>query len=79
VDWKSGGQANYYEWIALEWQKRWRQLQDDAPAALCNRGVDFIVLQRAHRLNGTAPVYDNGAYVVYACATMKPRTLAAVQ
>ncbi|HZU27565.1 MAG TPA: DUF6798 domain-containing protein [Bryobacteraceae bacterium] len=67
VDWKSGGQANYYEWTAMEWSRRWRQINSDPPAALCRSGVDFIVLQRAHRLTGAAAVYDNGAYVVYSC------------
>jgi len=71
VDWKSGGQANYYEWIGDQWRRRWDQVASYDPGALrglCNSGVNYIVLQRAHRLPGIAPLYENGGFAVYGCA-----------
>src|SRR5581483_4999617 len=55
VDWKSGGQANYYESIAEEWRARWKQVRQYGPStvpALCNAGVNYVVLPRAQRLAG---------------------------
>jgi hypothetical protein len=70
VDWKSGGQANYYEWIGDQWRKRWQQA-GAYHASLCDAGIDYIVLPRAQRLPGTSAVYDNGAFIVYSCPELK--------
>ncbi len=68
VDWKGGGQANYFEDLAREWWSRWQAVM--TPAADWTRfreyGIDYIVVRRDHA--GAAsirPVYANSTYVVY--------------
>jgi len=70
VDWKSGGQVNYYDSMARIWLRRWQRVRNYDPAALpalCAAGVNYIVLDREHALPGTAPVFQNAAFVVYRC------------
>lgn len=68
VDWKGGGQANYFEDLAREWWSRWQAVM--TPAADWGRfrqyGIDYIVVRRDHaRPAGIQPVYANSTYVVY--------------
>ena len=37
----------------------------DAIPAYRALGIDYLVLQREHRLPGLAPVYENSQYAVY--------------
>jgi hypothetical protein len=70
VDWKSGGQVNYYRSLAEEWWTRWNQLQalhEPSPdlARLSALGIDYVVLPANERISGSAPVYQNSEFVVY--------------
>ena len=87
VDWKLGGQANYYRDLAFEWWDRWTALMDPAqpsnpslPVAappgpgLRARGIDYIVLPASARPIGSRPVYSNAAYVMYKVADLPADT-----
>ncbi len=70
VDWKGGGQVNYLPELGAEWWRRWRAVFDSPfEAGEVGRyralGVDYIVLFRGHRLGDLAPVFEDGAYLVY--------------
>jgi len=70
VDWKGGGQVNYLPELGAEWWRRWVAVFDtpfDAGEVGRYRalGVDYIVLFRGHRLGDLAPVFEDGAYLVY--------------
>jgi hypothetical protein len=70
VDWKSGGQVNYLKDFAEEWRTRWEMVNrtgygTDAIPHYRSLGVDYLVLQRDHRLAGLEPVYWNARYAVY--------------
>jgi hypothetical protein len=70
VDWKSGGQVNYLKDFADEWRTRWELINRtgygaDAIPQFRSVGVDYLVLQRDHRLAGIEPVYRNSEYAVY--------------
>ncbi len=67
VDWKSGGQVNYYRSLAEEWWTRWEQvneLKDRNPDSrkLTDLGIDYVVSSGPAR---SKPVYSNGTYTVY--------------
>ena len=73
VDWKSGGQVNYLKDFAEEWRTRWEMVNRtgygiDAIPHYRSLGVDYLVLQRDHRLPGIEPVYWNSHYAVYRIA-----------
>jgi hypothetical protein len=70
VDWKSGGQVNYFPEFAAQWSFRWKQTlaQPFDPAALPRYeglGIDYVVAQGRKRppLN---PAFQNGKYAVFA-------------
>lgn len=70
VDWKSGGQSNYFPSFGEEWWTRWQQTMEGPFTADRLRGmldlpVDYYVLRREHRLAPVLPVFSNQAYVVY--------------
>jgi hypothetical protein len=67
VDWKGGGQVNYFEDLALEWWKRWREsmLHSLSDAELAARGVDYVVVELKDARPGPLPVYSNALYAVY--------------
>ncbi len=83
VDWKLGGQANYYRDLAFEWWNRWTALMDPAqtsnpplPAAappspsLRARGIDYIILPATAHPADWRPIYTNGAYAMYKVADL---------
>ena len=85
VDWKLGGQANYYRDLAFEWWNRWTALMDPAQssnpslpvasppgASLRARGIDYIILPATAQPTGARPVYANTAYVMYKVADLPP-------
>jgi hypothetical protein len=78
VDWKLGGQANYYRDLAFEWWNRWTELMAPAQTSippgpsLRARGIDYIVLPAADQPAGWRPVYTNGAYSMYKVADLPP-------
>ena len=70
VDWKSGGQVNYFRSFGEEWWSRWEQTMDGPFTIERLRGmldlpVDYYVLKREHRLAPVRPVFQNRVYVVY--------------
>jgi hypothetical protein len=71
VDWKGGGQINYFADLGEQWWTRWQQVLAtpfDARNVARYRelGIDYVVLSPRNRLADRAPVFENGAYVVYA-------------
>jgi len=76
VDWKSGGQANYFESLGQEWWSRWQQTMEGPFTAARLQGmlelpIDYYVLQRPNRLASLKPVFENQAYVVYDARDLK--------
>ena len=70
VDWKSGGQVNYYRSLAYEWWNRWQQfhaLNGDPPdpATLRALGIDYVVMPADAKPLALQPVYHNGCFTVY--------------
>ncbi|MFN0165587.1 MAG: DUF6798 domain-containing protein [Bryobacteraceae bacterium] len=70
VDWKGGGQVNYFVSLGREW---WRRYQDvmvkpDPSRPLswyAERKIDFIVLGAAERRADGQTAYENPKYLVY--------------
>jgi hypothetical protein len=71
VDWKGGGQVNYLAGLGEQWWARW-QAAMAAPFDIRNvaryggLGIDYLVVSPPNRLAGWPPVFENGAYLVYA-------------
>lgn len=70
VDWKGGGQVNYYEFYANEWWRRWQRFMKPAfhPAELPQleeAGVRYLVFRKAPVGLGREPVFINPGYRVY--------------
>lgn len=77
VDWKAGGQANFLKDFAREWWLRWQAMGAGRfmPVDMDlyrKLGIDYIVLQRDHRIASLTPVFENARFVVY--ATGRPGT-----
>jgi hypothetical protein len=70
VDWKSGGQVNFFKDLGEEWWARWqrtmaRPFDPRDVAQYPAMGIDYIVVGRKNRLAGATPVFDNGRFLVY--------------
>jgi hypothetical protein len=70
VDWKAGGQVNFFKDLGEEWWSRWRKTMAVPfnPAAMTSYrslGIDYVVLQSKHRLAGVTPLFENGSYAAY--------------
>ena len=70
VDWKSGGQVNYYRSLADDWWARWQEfdeLQDRSPdlRRLNSDGIDYVVMTSGNPLSGKQPIFHNGRFLVY--------------
>ncbi len=70
VDWKAGGQLNYFRSFAEEWWTRWQSTMSGRDiAANLNRfaalGIDYVVLQKHDALGAPTPAYTNEDYVLY--------------
>lgn len=70
VDWKSGGQVNFFKDLGEEWWTRWQKTmaQPFDPHDLGRYrglGIDYIVLLAKDRLADTSPVFQNAGFVVY--------------
>jgi hypothetical protein len=69
VDWKSGGQVNYFPDFAAQWWFRWQQtvarpFRPDELALYSGLGIQYVVVQPKSRL-AEEPVFANSAYLVY--------------
>ena len=77
VDWKTGGQVNFYRSLAEEWWTRWQQTmtrpctQDDL-ARFASYGIDYVVLPRARAFPDMAPAYQDSDFVVYKVGPIAP-------
>ena len=70
VDWKSGGQVNFFKDLGEEWWSRWQQTLaqpfDPRDVTRYRRlGIDYIVVNPKNRLPDAAPAFENARYVVY--------------
>lgn len=70
VDWKSGGQVNYFETLADEWYARFEQTMDGKFTAarlqdMLSLPIDYYVLECKHRVVGIKPVFENSQFIVY--------------
>jgi hypothetical protein len=70
VDWKTGGQVNFFKDLGEEWWRRWQKTMaqpfdahDLAPYQ--GLGIDYIVVGAKNKLAGTPPVFQNALYAVY--------------
>ncbi|PYT31027.1 MAG: hypothetical protein DMG57_06485 [Acidobacteria bacterium] len=78
VDWKTGGQVNFFKSLGEEWWSRWKNTME-APfdpnhlERYRDSGIDYIVLQRKNRLAGARAVYENSAFDVYPLTSAPPR------
>jgi len=71
VDWKSGGQVNFFKDLGEQWWSRWQETmakQFDAQGVARYRalGINYVVVSPRHRLPNTTPVFENAAFVAYA-------------
>lgn len=78
VDWKSGGQVNYFPEFSREWWRRWVETGSGrwspSPAdfaRLSAMGVDYVVLKKP--LPGTPPLFQNQAFAAYATSSRDSR------
>lgn len=71
VDWKGGGQVNYFPGFAAEWWRRWQLTNQnrfrprDLPK-LAAAGIAYIVLPPKDRLKSRSPLFASARYLVYA-------------
>jgi hypothetical protein len=70
VDWKSGGQVNYYKNMGEEWWRRWQSahglvFERSRLPELQKLGIDYLVLGSSLRLADRSPIYENRGFVVY--------------
>jgi hypothetical protein len=78
VDWKSGGQVNYFPELARQWWSRWVETgsgrwsvaREDFPK-LTAMGVDFIVLKKP--ISGSEPQFSSDHYFAYATSSRDSR------
>jgi hypothetical protein len=73
VDWKAGGQVNYFRSLAEDWWSRWQSTMSGKdiagnPDRFRGLGIDYVVMKRIHPLAGLTPEYGNGAYLLYRLA-----------
>jgi hypothetical protein len=67
VDWKSGGQVNYFKDFGEQWWSRWQDVmaKPGDPSNLASRGIDFIVLKSERKMAAQSPAFENSRFVVY--------------
>ncbi|MBI3664833.1 MAG: hypothetical protein HY236_01175 [Acidobacteria bacterium] len=70
VDWKGGGQMNFFHDFARLWWSRWQEtmaepFRPDSLPRFRELGIDYVVLSSSNRLTDRRPVFENGKYLVY--------------
>ena len=70
VDWKAGGQVNFFKDLGEEWWSRWQKtmaapFNPGAMTGYRGLGIDYVVLLAEHRIAGMRPAFENGRYVAY--------------
>jgi hypothetical protein len=78
VDWKSGGQVNYFPEFARLWWTRWTETGSGrwsvTPAdfpRLNAMGIDYVVLKKP--IPGATPLFNNAGYSLYATSSRDSR------
>ncbi len=71
VDWKGGGQVNFFREYSRQWWQRWQQtlaepFRPEAMREYRRLGIDYIVISPRDRFPGPPPVFENPRYLVYA-------------
>lgn len=68
VDWKGGGQVNYFRGLAVEWWEKWKDVTTGghAPAYWRSKGVDFLIYPARQAPPGWPVAYANARYAVVA-------------
>ncbi|MCX6593430.1 MAG: hypothetical protein NTZ56_18095 [Acidobacteria bacterium] len=69
VDWKAGGQVNYFPVYSREWWRRWNEMlvpsfTPERVPLMASRGIDYLVVSKT-KLLGLTPTWSNTAYTVY--------------
>jgi hypothetical protein len=70
VDWKAGGQVNYFRSLAEDWWNRWQATMSGKDIAanlprFRSLGIDYVVMKKNDPLAALPPVYQNNGYLVY--------------
>jgi hypothetical protein len=70
VDWKAGGQVNYFKDFGEQWWSRWQDVMagrlDPADCArFAALSIDYIVVKPDHKLPGRTPAFENARFVAY--------------
>ncbi len=70
VDWKSGGQANYFPEVGQEWWKRWQELgalkyRRGSPGRYAQYGIDYVVLKKSNAAPREPAVFENASFIAY--------------
>jgi hypothetical protein len=70
VDWKSGGQVNFFKDLGEQWWSRWQQTLAKAfdprdVASYRALGIDYIVVSPKNRLPNATPAFENARYLAY--------------
>lgn len=70
VDWKSGGQVNYYRSLGEQWWTRWKttnalEFRREQFDQFADLGIDYVILTSARRLPDRQADYENPRFVVY--------------
>jgi hypothetical protein len=74
VDWKAGGQVNYYRSVADEWWSKWERAGElKGGEDVASLGVDYVVWKKP-RVAGD-PVFRNGSYAVFKARAADPARL----
>jgi hypothetical protein len=70
VDWKAGGQANYFPEVGQEWWKRWQELNSlkyrrGSTSRYEQYGVDYVVLKKQNAEPQEPAVFENSSFIAY--------------
>jgi hypothetical protein len=70
VDWKAGGQVNFFKGLGEEWWSRWQRtmaapFDPNRLASYRELGIDYVVLGAQNRIAALTPRFQNSAFVVY--------------
>ena len=76
VDWKAGGQVNYFKDFGEQWWSRWQAVmakpfQPADCAKFAVLGIDYIVVKPEHKLPGRIPAFENSQFIVYSILPSK--------
>lgn len=70
LDWKAGGQANYFPEVGQEWWKRWQALKalkfkPGSTGRYAQYGIDYVVLKKKNAAPQEPAVFENSSFIAY--------------